>query len=160
MEQLRLDYEVLTGDMLLASAFVSYAGPFTNRFRKELIAEWAKFSVDRSIPMTEGLMDPLKVHEQPRLCCLGASESVCQVLVDDALVAGWVREGLPSDPTSIQNGTILTNSERWPLMLDPQLQGIDLSSTSLPLCSRVSYRDHLDQGEGEQEQTAGRAHGR
>lgn len=49
--------------------------------------------------------------------------TLLQVLVDDALVAGWVREGLPSDPTSIQNGTILTNSERWPLMLDPQLQG-------------------------------------
>ena len=63
VEQLRLDYEVLTGDMLLASAFVSYAGPFTNRFRKELITEWAKFAVDKSIPMTEGLMDPLKVTE-------------------------------------------------------------------------------------------------
>jgi hypothetical protein len=47
-----------------------------------------------------------------------------QVLVDDAIVAGWIREGLPSDPTSVQNGTILTNSERWPLMMDPQLQGI------------------------------------
>ncbi len=47
-----------------------------------------------------------------------------QVLVDDALVANWIREGLPSDPTSVQNGTILTNSERWPLMMDPQLQGI------------------------------------
>lgn len=47
---------------------------------------------------------------------------VCQVLVDDATVASWVREGLPSDPTSMQNGTILTNSERWPLMMDPQLQ--------------------------------------
>ena len=40
------------------------------------------------------------------------------------MVAGWLREGLPSDPTSVQNGTILTNSERWPLMMDPQLQGI------------------------------------
>jgi len=47
-----------------------------------------------------------------------------QVLVDDAIVANWIREGLPSDPTSVQNGTILTNSERWPLMMDPQLQGI------------------------------------
>ena len=56
--------------------------------------------------MTEGITDPLKV------------------LVDDAIVAGWLREGLPSDPTSVQNGCILTNSERWPLMMDPQLQGI------------------------------------
>ena len=54
--------------------------------------------------MTAGISDPLKV------------------LVDDATVASWVREGLPSDPTSMQNGTILTNSERWPLMMDPQLQ--------------------------------------
>ncbi len=50
--------------------------------------------------------------------------AVLQVLVDDAMVASWMREGLPSDPTSVQNGAILTNSERWPLMLDPQLQGI------------------------------------
>lgn len=40
------------------------------------------------------------------------------------MVAGWVRQGLPSDPTSTQNGCILTNSERWPLMMDPQLQGV------------------------------------
>ncbi len=40
------------------------------------------------------------------------------------MVASWVRQGLPSDPTSVQNGTILTNSERWPLLLDPQLQGV------------------------------------
>jgi hypothetical protein len=47
-----------------------------------------------------------------------------QVLVDEAMVAQWVKEGLPSDPTSVQNGTILNNSERWPLIMDPQLQGI------------------------------------
>jgi dynein heavy chain, axonemal len=47
---------------------------------------------------------------------------LAQVLVDAATIAGWVREGLPNDPTSVQNGAILTNSERWPLMMDPQLQ--------------------------------------
>ncbi|KAJ9515913.1 hypothetical protein QJQ45_016901, partial [Haematococcus lacustris] len=106
VEQLRKDYEVLTGDMLLAAAFVSYAGPFTSKFRAGLIEDWIKFLKERQTPMTEGISDPLKV------------------LVDDAIVAGWVREGLPTDPTSVQNGTILTNSERWPLMMDPQLQGI------------------------------------
>jgi len=96
--------QVLTGDMLLAAAFVSYAGPFTSKFRSQLIKEWIKFLTDKGAPMTAGISDPLKV------------------LVDDATVASWVREGLPSDPTSMQNGTILTNSERWPLMMDPQLQ--------------------------------------
>ena len=40
------------------------------------------------------------------------------------MVAGWVRQGLPSDPTSVQNGAILTGSGRWPLLMDPQLKGI------------------------------------
>ena len=107
MQTLQADYlclQVLTGDMLLAAAFVSYAGPFTSKFRAQLIKEWIKFLTDKGAPMTAGISDPLKV------------------LVDDATVASWVREGLPSDPTSVQNGTILTNSERWPLMMDPQLQ--------------------------------------
>ncbi|XP_036822982.1 dynein heavy chain 11, axonemal-like [Oncorhynchus mykiss] len=57
------------------------------------------------IPMTEGL-DP-----------------VC-MLTDDATVAQWNNEGLPGDKMSTQNATILTNCERWPLLIDPQLQGI------------------------------------
>ena len=106
VDKLKVDYEVLTGDMLLAAAFVSYAGPFTSTFRAEMIEGWLKFMNDKGLPMTDGLVDPLAV------------------LVDNATVASWVREGLPSDPTSVQNGTILQNSERWPLMMDPQLQGI------------------------------------
>lgn len=36
----------------------------------------------------------------------------------------WQNEGLPSDRMSIENATILSNSDRWPLMIDPQLQGV------------------------------------
>jgi len=46
------------------------------------------------------------------------------LVVDDAVVAGWNNEGLPSDRMSTENATILTTCERWPLMIDPQLQGI------------------------------------
>jgi len=46
------------------------------------------------------------------------------MLTDPATVAGWNNEGLPNDRMSTENATILTNSERWPLMIDPQLQGI------------------------------------
>jgi dynein heavy chain, axonemal len=55
-------YQVLTGDMLLAAAFVSYAGPFTSRFRSSLITNWIKFIVDKGAPMTPGITDPLKVR--------------------------------------------------------------------------------------------------
>ncbi|GLV39554.1 Dynein heavy chain at 93AB [Carabus blaptoides fortunei] len=46
------------------------------------------------------------------------------LLTDDTQIAKWQNEGLPSDRMSTENATILTNSERWPLMIDPQLQGI------------------------------------
>lgn len=73
------------------------------------------------------------------------------MLTDDATVAQWNNEGLPGDKMSTQNATILTNcklwrltpfslslqsaccesphfahglGERWPLLIDPQLQGI------------------------------------
>ena len=57
------------------------------------------------IPYTE-VADPLKL--------------IC----DDAVIASWNNEGLPSDRMSAENATILINSSRWPLLVDPQLQGI------------------------------------
>nr|CAD7441486.1 unnamed protein product [Timema bartmani] len=55
------------------------------------------------IPITEGL-DPLSL------------------LTDDAQIAVWNNEGLPSDRMSTENATILSNSDRWPLMIDPQVR--------------------------------------
>lgn len=46
------------------------------------------------------------------------------MLTDDADIAAWQNEGLPADHMSTENATILANCERWPLMVDPQLQGI------------------------------------
>ena len=46
------------------------------------------------------------------------------LLTDNATIATWNNENLPSDRMSTENATILTNCERWPLMIDPQLQGI------------------------------------
>lgn len=46
------------------------------------------------------------------------------MLTDDADIAAWQNEGLPADGMSTENATILTSCQRWPLMVDPQLQGI------------------------------------
>ena len=96
----------LVGDVLLAASFVSYAGPFSMPFRANLVKnKWLEDMIQRAIPMTEGVM-PLDV--------------VCS----SSLVAQWTNEGLPTDPLSVENGAIMTNSARWSLMIDPQLQGI------------------------------------
>ncbi|XP_068092066.1 dynein axonemal heavy chain 11 isoform X2 [Hyperolius riggenbachi] len=106
------NYEVqektLCGDVLLTAAFVSYVGSFTKRYRQELMEQtWLPFlkSQKVAVPISEGL-DPIAM------------------LTDDATVAGWNNEGLPGDRMSTENATILINCERWPLMIDPQQQGI------------------------------------
>ncbi|XP_061666307.1 dynein heavy chain 9, axonemal isoform X7 [Syngnathoides biaculeatus] len=57
------------------------------------------------------------------------------MLTDDADIATWQNEGLPADRMSIENATILTSCHRWPLMVDPQLQGIKWIKNK--------YGDHL-----------------
>lgn len=98
----------LPGDILLVTAFISYVGCFTKQFRLDLMNKmWLNNlkSLEPPIPITESL-DSLSL------------------LTDDTTVALWQNEGLPSDRMSIENATILSNSERWPLMIDPQLQGV------------------------------------
>ncbi|XP_028375908.1 LOW QUALITY PROTEIN: dynein heavy chain 17, axonemal [Phyllostomus discolor] len=98
----------LCGDVLLISAFVSYVGYFTKKYRNELMEKfWVPYinKLAVPIPITEGL-DPLTL------------------LTDDADVATWNNQGLPSDRMSTENATILCNTERWPLIVDAQLQGI------------------------------------
>ncbi|XP_055624132.1 dynein beta chain, ciliary-like isoform X2 [Toxorhynchites rutilus septentrionalis] len=98
----------LPGDVLLIACFISYVGCFTRRYRVELQENmWIPtFRLSKpAIPFTEGV-DPLNL------------------IVDDAVIASWNNEGLPSDRMSSENAAILTYSARWPLMIDPQLQGI------------------------------------
>lgn len=55
------------------------------------------------IPLTEGL-DPILL------------------LAEQASIAAWHNQGLPSDRMSVENAVILTCSQRWPLLVDPQQQ--------------------------------------
>ena len=46
------------------------------------------------------------------------------MLVNDSDIGRMRGEGLPADRISLENGAIVTNCSRWPLLVDPQLQGI------------------------------------
>lgn len=107
VEKLRAKEITLAGDVMLAASFTSYLGAFNASFRDYLWKEcWLNDLKARDIPMSPGL-DPL-LH----------------ILSNDSQIANWQNEGLPSDRISLENGAILTNSSRWPLLIDPQLQGI------------------------------------
>jgi dynein heavy chain len=96
----------IAGDVLLAAAFVSYIGAFNQKFRRDLWQEsWLPDLIERKIELTENI-DPLFV------------------LSSESDFAKWKNEGLAADRVSLENGAILTRCNRWPLMIDPQLQGI------------------------------------
>jgi dynein heavy chain, axonemal len=52
--------EVIIGDVLLASSFVSYVGPFNKQFRDKILSEFVNFFKNNNIPMSEEA-NPLSV---------------------------------------------------------------------------------------------------
>ncbi|XP_054621741.1 dynein axonemal heavy chain 5 isoform X3 [Dunckerocampus dactyliophorus] len=92
------------GDVLLASGFLSYAGPFNQEYRSLLLELWKKELEDKLIPFSPDV-------------------NVIGLLVDNATVSEWNLQGLPSDDLSIQNGIVVTKAARYPLLIDPQGQG-------------------------------------
>ena len=116
--------KVIIGDVLLASAFVSYVGPFNKAFRDMIIKEkFMPFFKENNIPMSP-------------------NSNPISILTDEATIAEWNNNKLPADKVSIENGCILTSSERYALMIDPQLQGKCSFSEIREII--YNYRYHMD----------------
>ena len=112
---LRQDKKLLVGDVLVASAFISYIGPFTKPFRTRLMDEIFKPFLEHGFEQVcgeDGVM-PMSQNANP-----------LKILTTNAEVAQWNADSLPADFVSSENGSIVCNTSRWPLIIDPQLQGI------------------------------------
>eukprot|EP00826_Nyctotherus_ovalis_P045626 TRINITY_DN5070_c0_g2_i2.p1 TRINITY_DN5070_c0_g2~~TRINITY_DN5070_c0_g2_i2.p1 ORF type:complete len:515 (+),score=205.16 TRINITY_DN5070_c0_g2_i2:228-1772(+) len=95
------------GDSLLAAAFISYIGAFSYMFRQSLWRDiWLEDIKAKGIPMSPNV-DPL------------------YTIVTEGDIAKWKNQKLPSDQVSYENVAILTSCTRWPLIIDPQKQGIE-----------------------------------
>lgn len=62
-------------------------------------------------------MKDLKENEIP----VSNTLELTKFLVDEAKVGEWNLQGLPKDDLSTQNAIMVTSSQRYPLMVDPQL---------------------------------------
>nr|XP_022345562.1 dynein heavy chain 2, axonemal-like isoform X2 [Crassostrea virginica] len=96
----------LSGDCLMAAAFMSYMGPFLSNYRDELVQKkWIEEVRKLGIPCAPNF-------------------NFCEFMAKPTQVRDWNIQGLPSDAFSTENGVIVTSSNRWPLMVDPQGQAI------------------------------------
>ena len=106
IKDLEVEKQTMLGDVLLASAFVSYIGPFDAVYRNKIWRElWMNDIIERGIPITPGI-------------------DVKDILTNGSIDAKNMNEGLPADRMSLENGAIVSQCKRWPFLIDPQLQGV------------------------------------
>ncbi|XP_046888652.1 dynein axonemal heavy chain 3 [Hypomesus transpacificus] len=100
---LGIRYTNLTGDVLLSSGSVSYLGAFTVDYRVDCQRQWHQLCQQKTVPCSEDF-------------------TLSNTLGNQVSIRAWQIAGLPVDSFSTDNGIIVSNSRRWPLMIDPQGQ--------------------------------------
>ncbi|XP_075319652.1 dynein axonemal heavy chain 6 [Odontesthes bonariensis] len=93
----------VVGNVFIAAACVAYHGAFTSHYRQLLIDQWITQCQQLKIPISSNF-------------------SLVNILGDPYVIHQWNTEGLPRDTVSTENGILVTEGRRWPLMIDPQDQ--------------------------------------
>jgi len=119
----------ITGDTIIAAGSISYLGPFTDEYRKEITLSWLQELSQHSI------------RHSPNY-------SLSYILVDPFELRSWNVYGLPQDSVSTDNMIIATRASRWPLMIDPQGQANKWiksfeADNSLRICKVTDSNDNL-----------------
>lgn len=100
-----LEIKYLLGDVVILTGFLSYSGPFNQEYRSHILKSWYDKLNSKNIPNTHDL-------------------NMTQKLADPPTISEWNLQGLPNDELSIQNAIIVTKATKYPIMIDPQSQGI------------------------------------
>uniref|UniRef100_A0A8C0W387 Dynein axonemal heavy chain 1 n=1 Tax=Castor canadensis TaxID=51338 RepID=A0A8C0W387_CASCN len=103
VENLEHMLDNISGDILLASGFVAYLGPFTGQYRTALYDQWVK---------------QLTTHQVPH----SSEPTLIGTLGNPVKIRSWQIAGLPNDTLSVENGVINQYSQRWTHFIDPQSQ--------------------------------------
>jgi dynein heavy chain, axonemal len=103
VENLQIQYDNITGDILLSSGVVAYLGVFNAAYRSEAVQHWSEQLTAKGITCAETF-------------------SLSECLGEPVVIRDWIIAKLPNDSFSIDNAIMLQKSKRWPLMIDPQKQ--------------------------------------
>jgi dynein heavy chain len=103
VKQLDASINNVIGDILIASGFIAYLGPFIGSYREHMTHKWVQHLKKYQVPHTD-------------------NTEVVKTLGDAVKIRNWQLAGLPKDSLSVQNGIIVQYSQRWPLFIDPQGQ--------------------------------------
>eukprot|EP01135_Chromosphaera_perkinsii_P000898 Nk52_evm61s152 gene=Nk52_evmTU61s152 len=102
-ERLTGVYNNLTGDVIISAGTVAYLGAFTSGYRNKCTESWVKQCQGQNILCTSDF-------------------TLSKVLGQPVEIRAWNIAGLPTDSFSVDNGVVVANARRWPLMIDPQGQ--------------------------------------
>eukprot|EP01022_Parablepharisma_sp_SALTPOND_P004470 TRINITY_DN120355_c3_g1_i1.p1 TRINITY_DN120355_c3_g1~~TRINITY_DN120355_c3_g1_i1.p1 ORF type:complete len:4253 (+),score=509.78 TRINITY_DN120355_c3_g1_i1:57-12761(+) len=93
----------LTGNILLAAAYIVYLGQFPEKDRAKLTSEWIALIKKRNLDVDTDF-------------------DLVKVLVKNfSETQSWINNGLPKDQLSLENAVTVLNSHKWPLIIDPHL---------------------------------------
>ncbi|CAM9110379.1 unnamed protein product, partial [Ectocarpus fasciculatus] len=102
-KQLGEKYDNVTGDIVLSAGVIAYLGAFIASYRDDAIRQWSSLLKSKGITCSEGF-------------------NLRETLGNAIEIRSWVINRLPNDAFSIENAIMLSKSNRWPLMIDPQGQ--------------------------------------
>lgn len=93
----------LMGDCLVIAGALAYFGAFTQFYRQELLRVWLKAIENEGIDITSNF-------------------NLVASLISPYKICTWNIFGLPKDNVSTENALLVTQTRRWPLLIDPQEQ--------------------------------------
>lgn len=103
LSQIDKEYDYLPGDCVLSTAFVSYMGPFRFKSREIIMNLWLQLIRENGV-----LNNP--------------NFEVTLFLTNPTTIRNWNNHGLSNDRFSLENGIIISQSYRYPFIIDPQNQ--------------------------------------
>ena len=131
-KKLAQDKLSLLGDMILATAFVTYLGPFESSYRfKILTDQWQKIVAKYQIKQTEDF-------------------NLKEILGDVEKITDWTLRELPNESLAYENMIIIdeTIEKKYPILIDPEGQAFRYMKRNVGL---------RDASEGERQPSSVRA---